>query len=225
MAKKRIFLSPSDQRNNAYASGNTTEDVQCGRISDFCRTALERCGFDVRVMHYYTMAEKVESANAWGADLYIPIHTNAHNGKTTGTRLFYYSTASEGYKACQAIFKVLAPLTPGTNENISAYPGLYEVKNPKAPTVYVEVDFHDVTEIAEWIIANAERIGEGIAKGVCNYYGAEYVEPVTEDEPEEETAGDGLYRVQVGAYKVKANAEDMVKRIREAGFDAFIKKD
>ena len=34
-----------------------------------------------------------------------------------------------------------------------------------------------------------------------------------------------MYRVQVGAYNVKANAENMLKRIKAAGFDAFIKED
>ena len=219
---KKIFLSPSNQTKNTYAAGKTTEDVQCGRIAQFCETALKRCGFEVKLMHYYDMSDKVKAANTWGADLYIPIHSNAHNGKTTGTRLFYYNTASEGYKACQAIYKVLAPLTPGTSEGISAYPGLYEVKNPNAPTVYVEVDFHDVAEIAEWIIANAERIAEAIAKGVCNHYGVTYIAPETEKT--EVTEEGVLYVVQAGAYRVKAGADDMVQKLREAGFDAFVKK-
>lgn len=39
---KRVYLSPSDQRRNTYAVGSTTEDVQCGRIAEACRIALER---------------------------------------------------------------------------------------------------------------------------------------------------------------------------------------
>ena len=31
-----------------------------------------------------------------------------------------------------------------------------------------------------------------------------------------------LYRVQVGAYSVKANAEAMLKKLKEAGFEGFI---
>lgn len=34
-----------------------------------------------------------------------------------------------------------------------------------------------------------------------------------------------IYRVQVGAYNIKGNAENMLKRVRKAGFDAFIKVD
>lgn len=184
MAKK-IFLSPSNQSKNYYAAGNTTEAVQCGRIANATADALKRCGFAVKIHHYGTMAAKVASAESWGADLYLPIHTNAFNGKVSGTRLFYYSTASAGYKACQAIFKTLAPVTPGTSENIKAYPGLYEVKYPSAPVVYIEADFHDVPSVARWIIDHVVDIGEAICKGVCNYYGVKYVSPVVE-EPEVE---------------------------------------
>ena len=46
MAKK-VFLSPSDQFSNKYAYGNTTEGVQCGKIANYCKAALERSGVDV----------------------------------------------------------------------------------------------------------------------------------------------------------------------------------
>ena len=44
-----------------------------------------------------------------------------------------------------------------------------------------------------------------------------------EKKPTENTGK--LYRVQVGAYSVKANAEAMVDKLKKAGFtDAFIKE-
>lgn len=229
MAKK-IFLSPSDQTSNAYAAGNTNEAVQCGKIAEACKTALERCGFETMLIHYDTMANKCAKADIWGADLYVPIHTNAHNGKTTGTRLFYYNKTSEGYEACRAVFNTLAPITPGTSENISAYPSLYEVKTPEAPTVYVEADFHDVASVAEWIIANTEAIGEAICEGICNHFGVKYVEPTAVETPVEEdegtTAADKkeYFRVQTGAFSVLENAEALAKKLNAAGFETYIVK-
>lgn len=32
----------------------------------------------------------------------------------------------------------------------------------------------------------------------------------------------GYYKIQVGAYSVKANAENMLAKVKAAGFDAFI---
>lgn len=219
----KIFLSPSNQDDNRYAYGNVTEYDVCGDIAVFCKKALERHGFEVMLMHDENMATKVSKANAWGADLYIPIHTNAFNGSVAGTRMFYGSEA--GKKVCEAIFKYLAPLTPGTSENIKQYSALYEVANPKALTAYIEVDFHDVSSVAKWLIEHKEDVAEAITHGVCDYAGVPYK---TNDVPEEKPVseanpnGNKLYRVQVGAYAVKANAENMLKKLKNDGYDGFI---
>lgn len=175
MAKK-IYLSPSDQDNNAYAFGNTTENAQCCRIADACEKALKRCGFEVKNNQTSSMEGRVAESNTWGADLHIPIHTNAFNGNVGGTRMFYYSETSKGKDACKKIFDRLAPVTPGTSENIKSYPELYELRKTTGIAVYIEVDFHDVPSIAKWIIEHPTEIGESIAHGVCDYFGVEFKE-------------------------------------------------
>lgn len=192
---KRVYLSPSDQRRNTYAVGDTTEAIQCGRIAEACKAALERSGVEVMLGQYDTMQNRVAESNLFRADLHVPIHSNACNGKATGTHLFCYSNTkdskgnyiidknSAGYRACKAVLDVLGPLTPGTPDVIRAYPTLYEVKWPAAPTVYIEVDFHDVPRVAEWIIANTTVIGETIAKGLCNALGVKFVPGENTPEP------------------------------------------
>lgn len=216
---KKIYLSPSEQPENRYAYGNTNEKAECRKISAVVEAALKRHGFEVINATATTLSARCTEADKWGADLYVPIHTNAFNGKVSGTRMFCYRTTGEGYKACKAIYGVLAPLTLGTSENIKANPTLFEVKTPKAPTVYIEVDFHDVPNIAKWIIEHTEEIGEAICKGICNHYGVTYK---AKEAPKKENK---LYRVQVGAYSVKANAEAMLAKLKKAGFDGYIKEE
>ena len=182
---KRVYLSPSDQRSNVYAVGDTTEAIQCGRIAWACKAALERSGVEVMVGQYDTMANRVVASNRFKADLHVPIHTNAANGKATGTHIFCYDADrnSAGYKACREVLDVLGPVTPGSPDVVRAYPALYEVKYPAAPTVYIEVDFHDVPSVAQWIIANATVIGETIAKGLCAALGVEFVPGENTPEP------------------------------------------
>ena len=174
---KRVYLSPSDQRRNTYAVGDTTEAIQCERIAEACKVALERSGVEVMLGQYDTMQNRVSASNRFKADLHVPIHSNACNGKASGTHLFCYSSDrnSAGYKACQAVMDVLGPITPGAPDVIRAYPALYEVKHPAATTVYIETDFHDVPHIAQWIIDNTTLIGETIAKGLCNALGVKFV--------------------------------------------------
>lgn len=221
MAKK-VYLSPSDQKNNAYAYGNTTEAIQCGKIAEACRIALVRSGVEVKVGQYDTMANRCAASNAFDADLHVPIHTNAYNGEVSGTRMFCYNSSGAGMKACKAIYSILAPLTPGKSESISVNAELYEVRVPAAPTAYIECEFHDNATTAKWIVEHTTEIGEAIAHGICNYFGIKFVEKVVE-KPAETPAQSKLYRVQVGAFSSKTNAEKMLAKLKAAGFDGYIK--
>lgn len=211
----KIFLSPSNQFENKYAGMTTSEGEQMGKVAQALQKALVRCGFGVLTIHDATMAAKVQAADKYGADLYIPIHSNACNGKVRGTRMFCWEKWGNGFTACHAISNYLFPLTPGTSESITEAPDLYEVRMPKAPTAYIEVDFHDVPEVARWIVDHVEEIAEAICKGVCDYFTVPYVEPKP----------DKLYRVQVGAFRNRENAERLLKNLKEDYPDAFIKED
>ena len=223
---KKVFLSPSNQYDNVYAYGNTTEGVQCGKIAEACKTALIRNGIDVMLMHDESMQEKCQKSNEFGADLHVPIHTNAFNGSVTGTRMFYYVDGGEGHKACKAIFAQLAPVTPGDSENIRVDASLYEVKVPSAPTAYCECEFHDNANTAKWIIENTTLIGETIAKGICNYFGITYKSGGSASTPTKKPTSGELYRVrkswadaasQIGAFVVLENAIKVCK----TGYSVF----
>ena len=218
----KVYLSPSNQTENRYAYGNTTEAVQCGKIAAACRIALERSGVTVKLGHMPSMQEKVRASDAFGAELHVPIHTNAFNGSVMGTRMFCYNGAGRGMAACKAIFARVAPLSPGTSENIRVNPKLYEVRVPAAPTAYLECEFHDTVEGARWLVENTTAIGEAIAHGICDYFGVAY--KAAEQPKPAETTPDKLYRVQVGAYANRANAEKMLAALKAAGFDGFIRE-
>ena len=214
----KVFLSPSNQYDNRYAYGNTNEGAQCGKIAESCKAALERSGVTVKLMHDESMQEKCQASNAFDADLHVPIHTNAFNGTVSGTRMFCFNSSGNGMKACKAIFKRLAPVTPGTSENIRVDDSLYEVRVPAAPTAYIECEFHDNPTASKWIVENTGLIGETIAHGICDYFGVTFKEPEQPKPP----AGATIYRVQVGAYTKKENANNMLAKLKKDGYNGFI---
>lgn len=173
MAKK-IYLSPSNQGRNTYASGNTNEMAQCDKIAKATATALKRCGFEVKVgKSGTTMQSRCIESDKFKADIHMPIHTNAYNGKVTGgTRIFCLN--SNGKKVCEAILKELGKISPGTADSVTYNTGLYEINVPVALSVYVECEFHDTKVGADWIIKNTTNIAEAICKGLCNYFGVTY---------------------------------------------------
>ena len=225
---KKIYFSPSDQTRNTYAVGNTNEAAQCRQIALYAVEAAKRCGFDALTDATSggddAMMGRIQQSNAWGADVHIPIHTNAFNGTVMGTRMFCYDTSGDGYKLCKSIMATLSPITPGESDNITAK-HYDEVLYADAPTVYIEVGFHDNKTEAQWIIDHKQDIAEAIVKGLCNYYGVAYVAPDDQGKttaPTASTGGNMLYRVQVGAFEVRANAEALRDKLKAAGYDAFV---
>lgn len=126
-----------------------------------------------------------------------------------------YSTSGENLKAGQAIFNRLAPITPGSDYSIRRNTSLAELNSTKAIAVYIECEFHDTVDGANFIINNTDKLGEAIAHGICDYFGVKWND-------EDDNTSDTFYRVQVGAFSQKENAENQMNKLKEEGYDAFI---
>lgn len=215
---KKIYLSPSNQDGNMYAYGNTNECDQCNHIADAAKAALERCGFTVKkAPKGQEMRTSINESNSWGADLHIPIHTNAGGGQ--GTVVFVYQQTPNNMQFAEPVYKAVQAVSPGKIDyGVRENPSLAELNSTNAVAVYVEADFHDNERIAKWLVENPKTVGEAICKGVCKAYGVEY-KPQTFEPIKQEV----FYRVQVGAYNSKALAEELLKAVKKAGFtNAFI---
>ena len=211
--KMKIYLSPSAQPANTYATGNTNEQVQCNRIAEAAKTALERCGFEVKkAPEGQSYKKNVEESNAWGADLHIPIHTNAGGGY--GAVVFVYSRTKSRLAYATPVYDALCKIVPKANTyGVRENAGLYEVSQSKASCIYLECEFHDNAELAKWIIDHVEEIGEAICEGVCKGAGVTYV-------AKKETSA--IYRVQTGAFSKKENAEKLAAELKTKGYDTYI---
>ena len=227
---RKIYISPSNQLHNTYATGNTNEKEQCHKIARACVDYLKKKDFSVKCTYNDDMYERVRESNAFGAELHVAIHTNAtakHN-VTGGTQILLYDLNGERRKVGQAVLNRLAPLTPGKSaERLVEKPDFYEINSAKGVTVYVEAEFHDTKAGSDFIIKNTKQIGEAIAKGICDYYGVNVGDGLDRPAEKENNApskDETLYSVQVGAFKNKKNAQSYIEKLKKAGFDGIIIK-
>lgn len=183
-AGMKIYLSPSAQPANNYAAGDTNEQVQCNRIAEAAKTALERCGFTVRkAPEGQGYKDSVAESNAWGADLHIPIHTNAGGG--AGTVVFVHGGTAKQMQYAKPIYDEVQATSPGTTDyGVRVNSGLYELGYTTATAVYIECEFHDRADLAAWIIEHTTELGEAIARGVCTGAGVPYIAPEPKPDPE-----------------------------------------
>ena len=177
---------------------------------------LEDNGIDVVYTRttdvYDTPFEKAMKGNRADADIFLSLHRNAtaSPNKATGIMSLVYS--DEG---------VPAELARNINTNLSALgfrdlgvverPGLVVLRRTEAPSVLVEAGFIDNPADNEQFDAQFNEIAAGIANGVLETLG---VEP--------NTAPITYYRVQVGAFRIREYADDLLAELEDDGFPAFI---
>ena len=238
MSMPKIFLSPEDRAGNTYAptalwNGRpTNEKEQMARCADYLEAALKRCGCEVINAQYGNMYDRVKESNNWPADMHVAPHTNGFNGKAAGTRVHCYPS-ERSRRIGKLIQDRIGPLSPGAPDFLVEDDRLYELRATHMAAVLPEFAFHDNTADAQWLVDSMEQIAEETVQAICEYYGVAYVPPAEDDSgapaepsvPEEKPQENALYRVQVGAFRVLANAEAFRAKAEAAGFDgAYVVK-
>lgn len=138
------------------------------------------------------------------ADMFLDIHVNAGGG--TGVEVWVYSKKSKSYPYAEKITDNISKDMDLPNRGVKEKPGFWSVSLCDAPAMIIEGAFIDDTNDMKKL--TPEKYARAIAKAF--------------GEVREEETIDKLYRVQVGAYSQKENAENMLKELEKAGFKGFI---
>ncbi len=224
MAKK-VFLGVGHGGKDSGAVGNGFKEKDLNlSISLACRDVLERHGVNVLMSRTKDEDDKtpIQECNAYNPDLAVDIHNNAGGGD--GAEAFYHYGGGTGKTLAVNILDEIVKIGQNSrgakirkNELGTDYYGF--IRQTKAPAIIVECAFVDNAKDIQIVdtLAEQKSMGVAIAKGILKTLGLAYVE---ENKPE--TTSGKLYRVQVGAYSVKANAEALKKKLESAGYDAII---
>ncbi len=169
-----------------------------------------------------SLGSRVNKANSWGADVYLSVHHNTGIGGRSGGGIISiaYTKASEKSKEYQkVIYEELIKETglKGNRSDPMTLQNLYVCRETNMPAVLVECGFMDSATDVPIILSEdfAEKAAEALVNSLVK------IGNLTKKAETTESNGK-LYRVQVGAYSVKANAEAMLKKLKADGYDGFI---
>ena len=119
-----------------------------------------------------SLAARVADANAWGADYFISIHTNAAlEPSANGSEAFVYSRTSAAYPMAEDILLWLRYLTGLRTRGVFVRPGLYVLRNTAMPATLVELGFISNPEEAALMSEQPDLFAEGIYRGILQYFG------------------------------------------------------
>ena len=119
-----------------------------------------------------SVTERVRQANAWGADIFVSLHTNAStNPAANGAEVLIYDrSATEAYNLAEDILDEMTLVTGLRNRGIIERPGLYVLRRTRMPAVLVEMGFISNRYDAELMAYSPELFAEGIYRGILEYY-------------------------------------------------------
>jgi N-acetylmuramoyl-L-alanine amidase len=119
-----------------------------------------------------SLTARVREANAWGADIFISLHTNAAvNTEASGTEGLVYSEPSTAYNLAVDIVREMCNLTGLRNRGIIERPGLYVLRRTNMPAVLVEMGFISNPYDAELMVYSPNLFALGIYRGILDFYG------------------------------------------------------
>ena len=166
-----------------------------------------------------SLTARTNAANNFGADFYLSIHHNAGvNGGKGGGIVAYVHTkpAAESLTWQKELYNALISATglKGNRATPLAKSNLHECRETKMPAVLLELGFMDSQTDVPVILSEA----------YADKCAAAIVQVLAKRGNLEKKAAK-LYRVQVGAYSKRENAENTLAKLKAAGFtDAFIRE-
>lgn len=224
MAKK-VFLGIGHGGSDPGAVANGFEEADLNlAIGQACNSELIRHGVQVLMSRTKDendpLTDEIKECNAFKPDLAIDIHNNADGGD--GAEAFYHYKGGVSKTLADNVLAEIVKVGQNsrgakTKKNAQGKDYFGFIRETSAPAIIVECAFVDNKTDIKIIDTAAEQkaMGVAIAKGILKTLGITYKAPVT-------TTSGKIYKVQVGAYSVKANAEAMQKKLKAAGFDAVI---
>lgn len=231
---KKIYISPSNQTSNIYATGNTNEGVQCQAIGERVGELLQNTYKDIEVRVAPISQKALDRANEarnWGNDLMVCIHTNASGsasaGKANGTLGIYYKGDYKTLTLTNAEIQERKNFTQLMVDKVAILTGINRglITNQQTELVFcecpgglIEMEFHDNAKGSDWIIANHEPLANALVEAI-----AEYLNLAKKDEgdiptenPSEETPTTNTYELFVDC-PVYSNANNAINKINSTG--------
>ncbi len=178
-----IYLSPSTQENNLYVNGGTEEEWM-NRLADAMVPYLVSSGIQyTRNTPQMTAASSIRASNEGRYDLHLALHSNAapegRYGEFRGIVVYYYPGSMEGRRAAEIVANNLKAIYPLPNlVRAQATTAIGEVRRVRAPSVFIELGYHDNADDATWIKNNIDAAARNIVLSLTEYFAIPFLTPV-----------------------------------------------
>lgn len=164
---------------------------------------------------------RTNAANAFGADFYLSVHHNAGVNGGSGGGIVAFSYPGAGAKTVEwrdAMYKALIDATglKGNRWKGTLEADFHVLRESRMPAVLVELGFMDSTTDVPIILSDsfAQKCARAMVDVLVKKGGL--------TKKKTETKKDVVYKVQVGAFSNKANAEKLKEELAAKGYNVYM---
>lgn len=222
----QINISSGHSINCQGASDILNEVTEARRVVDRIYEMCKAMGIEVYKYHDTSSSSSQNLANIanWhnkfkdGIDVSIHFNCYQHTSNSMGTEVCYYSQSELADKVSSAISKASGLKNRGGKER----KGLYVLRHTNKPMILIEVCFLDSSYDVQKYQENFDNICSAIIEALTGKVYMSRPVSVPNQNTSNNSNNDKIYRVQVGAYKIKSNAEEMQQKLKKLGIDSII---
>ncbi len=130
-----------------------------------------------------TAASSIVASNQGNYDLHLALHSNAapegRYGTVRGSIVFYFPGSALGKSGAELFANNLRAIYPIPDlVRAVSTTTIGEVTRVRAPTIFLEVAFHDNVDDANWITNNLELIARNLVLSTTEFFGLPFLSPV-----------------------------------------------
>lgn len=222
----QINISSGHSINCQGASDILNEVTEARKVVDRIYEMCKAMGIEVYKYHDTSSSSNQNLANIanWhnqfkdGIDVSIHFNCYQHTSNSMGTEVCYYSQSELADKVSSAISKASGLKNRGGKER----KGLYVLRHTNKPMILIEVCFLDSSYDVQKYQENFDNICSAIIEALTGKVYMSRPVSVPNQNTNNNSNNDKIYRVQVGAYKIKSNAEEMQQKLKKLGIDSII---
>ncbi|CUA80495.1 N-acetylmuramoyl-L-alanine amidase [Anoxybacillus suryakundensis] len=209
----------------AVANGLKEKDLTLAIVKHIHRMLTEYEGVEVFLTRvddrFLELEERAAIANKLNADYFVSVHINSGGG--TGFESFIFNNPDAKTIAYQNVIHSEIMRAIGNVKDRGKKRANYAVlRKTKMPAILTENLFIDNPNDAAKLKSEQFllQIAYGHVEGIAKAFG---LKKKAEPQPKEKTTQEKkLYRVQVGAFSDRKNAERLVEELKKKGYSAVI---
>ncbi len=227
----KVFIDPGHGGSDPGAVGNGIQEKNvtlqiATQIRDILLDEYENISIRMSRTGDQTVSlnERTNAANNWNADFFLSVHINSGGG--SGFESYVYPGVGRSTVTYQEVIhqKVLEKVQ--LNNRGLKQSSFHVLRESNMDAVLTESGFidqpGDASKLKDSNFLN--NLARGHAYGIATAFGLPRKANVPETQPsiKPSTPINGLFRVQIGAFQDKANAEKVIEKAKASGFQTYI---